>query len=136
MNKETQGKTYARVVFLLSQNLDSGQWEALAFFPDIKWDNYSKNHLSYMANGGFAPCCDSYIHIDCRIPNLKNNQQRNAVNRLKEDIEKQGYELTVLDTAEWLNSQADKAKRIQRTVLEISKDIGNFVMSEHNRGIA
>lgn len=118
-NTNTKGKVFARVVFFMAQNPDNDRWEALAYFPDIPWENGSKNKTSYMHDGQNGPCAESFIFEDCKIP--RNKFDLAAVRRLKAELEKlpEAYVLTVLDTREWLASNAKRAAEVKSTIDDI-----------------
>ena len=123
------GKTFARVVFLMAQNPDNDRWEAMAYFPDIDWD-YNGNKTSYMHNGQHGPCCEAFALLDCIAPR---RQHLAAVARLKKEMEGLGYVLTPLDTAEWLKSKGERAKELDRNVYEATAILDSNAMMEANK---
>ena len=131
MNKNG-GKVFARVVFLMAQNPDNDRWEPMAYFPDIDWD-MSGNKASYMTNGQHAPCCEAFALLDCIAPR---RQHIAAVARLKAELAGLGYVLTVLDSAEWLNSKGERAKELDRNVYEATAIIDSALMMEANMNTA
>ena len=118
-NGNRNGKTFTRVVFFMAQNPDNDQWEVLAYFPDIPWDIEGKNMTSYMHNGQHGPCAEAFVFEDCRIPTSK--RDLNAVAKLKAELESldEPYALTVVDTAEWLESQAERAAEVKDNIFQM-----------------
>lgn len=130
MNKNgTQGKVFAKVVFLMAQNPNNDRWEPMAYFPDIDWDCFGKNKASYMHNGQHAPCCEAFALLDCIAPR---KHEIAAVARLKAELNAQGYVLTVLDSAEWLASKGERAKELDRNVYEATAIVDSIAMKEAN----
>ena len=118
-NGNAMGKVFTRVVFFMAQNPDNNRWEALAYFPDIPWDITKKNMISYMHDGGIAPCAESFIFEDCKVPSKKFGLA--AVRRLKDELEHldEPYALTVVDTKEWLASKAARAAEVKDTIFQL-----------------
>lgn len=118
-NGNRNGKTFTRVVFFMAQNPDNDQWEVLAYFPDIPWDIEGKNMTSYMHNGQHGPCAEAFVFENCRIPTSK--RDLNAVAKLKAELESldEPYALTVVDTAEWLESQAERAAEVKDNIFQM-----------------
>lgn len=119
-NGNAKGKVFARVVFFMSQDPDTDRWEPMAYFPDIRCEEGNgRNRKSYMHGYGFGPCAESYLFEDCRVPS--NKFDRAAVKRLKEEIEglEDNYVLTVVDTAEWVASKAERAAEVKDVIFQL-----------------
>lgn len=134
-NGTAKGKVFTRVVFFMAQNPCNSQWEALAYFPDIPWNNYSKNKTSYMHEGQHGPCAESFIFKDCKIP--ANKQDLKAVARLKSELEHldEPYALTVVDTAEWLAANKARAEEVEDIIFQLcyKKDSEAMLAENANR---
>lgn len=111
-----KGRTIARVVFLITVNPDTDKREALAYFPDMPWDNYGKNMTSYMHNGQHGPCCEAFALLDCKP--VVNAFDRKAANELKAELESIGYDLEVLDSQKWVKDMVERKTAIRRNVEE------------------
>lgn len=118
-NGTAKGKVFTRVVFFMAQNPDTDRWEALAYFPDIPWDMDKRNMTSYMHDGQHGPCAESFIFEDCKVPSNKFDLA--AVRRLKDELEHldEPYALTVVDTKEWLESNAERAEEVRDTIFQL-----------------
>lgn len=133
MNTNTNtGKTYTRVVFLMAQNPVNDRWEPMAYFPDIPWNNYTTDKMSYMHNGQHGPCCEAFALLDCIAPK---KQHLAAVARLKDELETapEPYALIVLDSAEWLKSHGERAKELDRNVWEATAQYDTEAMFTANK---
>lgn len=123
------GKTFTRVVFLMAQNPSTDRWEPMAYFPDIDWD-HSGNKASYMHDGQHGPCCEAFALLDCIAPK---RQHLAAVARLKSELYNQGYVLTVLDSEEWIKSNGQRARELDRNVYEATMVADSKAMMEANK---
>lgn len=114
-NVKKIGKTYAKVVFLMQQDLETDRWQPMAYFPDLPWNGYSGNKTCFTFKDGHAPCCEAFALLDCKAPQ---EQHFSAVAKLKRYLESEPapYVLTVLDAAEWLKSNGERRKEIDRNI--------------------
>lgn len=111
--------TITKVVFLMTVNPDNGRREVLAYFPEVRWDRWSKDCTSYMHDGQHGACCEAFALLDCKIPNLRLSRDRAAIASLKKELEDNyGYNLEVLDSAAWVRSKRDRQLEIMRNVNE------------------
>ena len=136
MNTNTENKkfgtTYTRVVFLMAQNPTTDRWEPMAYFPDIPWSRYTNDKMSYMHNGQHGPCCEAFALLDCKAPK---KQHQAAVARLKAELESlpAPYALTVLDSDEWLKSNGERAKELDRNVYDATAIVDSQLMFDANK---
>ena len=132
-NTDTNGKTFARVVFLMAQNPDTDMWEVMAYFPDIPWGDNRRNRASYMHNGQHGPCAEAFALLDCIAPR---RQHLAAVGRLKKELEGIGYVLTVLDSGEWLKSHGERARELDDIVYNLTYKKDSELMMAANAATA
>ena len=123
------GRTFANVVFLMAQNPYTNRWEPMAYFPDIRW-NLHGDRASYMHNGQHGPCCEAFALLDCRAPM---RHEAAAVARLQKELESIGYALTVLDSKEWIKSNGERRKELDRNVYEATAITASIAMMEANK---
>lgn len=113
------GRVFTRVVFFMSQNPDSKQWEPMAYFPDLTWDRAGRYRTCYMSAWGHGPCADAYLYEDCKAPGGK--LEWAAVDRLKSELETLAmpYELDVVPAENWLEDHAERIDEVRDAIFQI-----------------
>lgn len=131
MNTNNNTNGAVKVVFLMAQNPDNDRWEPMAYFPDIPW-GFDGNKMSYMHNGQHGPRCEAFALLDCIAPR---RQHFAAVARLKKELETlpDPYVLDVLDSNEWIKSNGERRKELDRNVYEATAILDSQLMLDANK---
>ncbi len=98
MEKDTE-KT--EVVFLISRNPYTHEKEAVAYFPKVWWNPCCHTHTAYMHNGQHGAATEEWAAF-CDIPDESDAE---LVAALKAELDGIGYNLTVLDSLEWVTDK-------------------------------
>lgn len=112
------GKIIETVVFLVTKNIYTGRAEAIAYFPNTKWDSFGKDCASYMHNGQHGPCCEAFALLDCHPAKARNDYA--VVRNLQKELESMGYVLNILDAEKWYAEKHGRKAELSRNVEEAS----------------
>ena len=95
-------KETTEVVFLITQESRSHRKEAVAYFPNVWWNQERDTHAFYVHNGEHGGCYEGWAAAQI-VPHTKLDKR--LVEELKTEMESNyGYNFKVLDAGEWIKS--------------------------------